>query len=230
MICTCTCTCNLQYLHFPPPFLFARCSSNFVPFWVQFSVHFVFHFGVHFGSKIGSKTVLFWFHFWNPFFWGLEALQVPLESLPEPLILLLRASKTRKVWFSYCKITLFENDAFWYFKVHHALIGVILVHLGPLWLQNGPQNWPQNGPKMDPKWNQNLFHFWSHFWVIFGPFWGPFWGQKIYRRNTQLPRKCGFTMVKLHFLQKWHDFYVNFKMHVIWMWMRFGSRFRPISN
>ena len=64
----CTCTCNLQYLHFPPPFLFARCSSNFVSFWVQFSVHFVFHFGVHFGSKIGSKTVLFWFHFSNPFF------------------------------------------------------------------------------------------------------------------------------------------------------------------
>ena len=168
--CTCTCTCNLQYLHFPPPFLFAWCNSNFVPFWVQFSVHFVFHFGVQFGSKNDSKTVLFWFHFWNPFFSGLEAIQVPLESLPEPLILLLRASKTRKVWFSHRKITLFENDAFWYFKVHHALIGVILVHLGPLWSQNGAQNLPQNGFKMDQKWNQNLFHFWFHFWVIFGPF------------------------------------------------------------
>ena len=122
-----------------------------VPFLVQFFVHFGFHFGVHFGSKIGSKTVLFWFHFWNPFFSGLEALQVPLQSLPEPLILLLRASKTRKVWFSDGKITLFENDAFWYFKVHHALIGVILVHLGPLWPQNGPQNSPQNSPKMDQK-------------------------------------------------------------------------------
>ena len=52
MICTCTCTCNLQYLYFPPPFLFARCSSNFVSFCVQFSVHFVFYCGVHFGSKM----------------------------------------------------------------------------------------------------------------------------------------------------------------------------------
>ena len=102
-----------------------------VPFWVQFSVHFVFHFGVPFGSKIGSKTVLFWFHFWNPFFSGLGALQVPLESLPEPLILLFRDSKTRKVWFSRCKITLSENDAFWYLKALDVLIGVILAHLGP---------------------------------------------------------------------------------------------------
>ena len=128
MICTCTYTCNLQYLHFPPPFL--RCSFNFVPFLVHFFIHFGFHFGVHFGSKIDSKTVLFWFHFWNTFFSGLEAIQVPFESLPEPLILLLRASKTRKVWFS-DKITLFENDVSWYFKALDVLIGVILAHLGP---------------------------------------------------------------------------------------------------
>ena len=83
---------------------------------------------------------------------------------------------------------------------------------------------------MDPKSNQKLFYFRFHFWAFWNHFGGPFWTPKIYRRNNPGLRKCGFTMGKLHFLQKWHDFYVNFKMHVIWMWMRFGSRLGPISN
>ena len=84
------------------------------------------------GPKLVQKLFYFGSIFGTLFFSGLEAIQVPLQSLPEPLILLLRASKTRKVWFSHGKITLSENDASWYFKVHHALVGVILVHLGPL--------------------------------------------------------------------------------------------------
>ena len=56
---------------------------------------------------------------------------MPLVSLPEPLILLLRASKTQKILLSNSKITLFENDAFWYFKALDVLIGIILAHLGP---------------------------------------------------------------------------------------------------
>ena len=136
-----------------------------------------------------SKNCLFWFHFWNPFFWGLEALQVPLGSLPEPLMLILGASKTRKVWFSHCKITHFENYAFWYFKA------LDLAH-------SNPKTDPKTDPKMDPKLDQNLFHFWSHFWALFGHFGGPFWGQKPNCRNMSWLRKCGFTIRKTTFFVK----------------------------
>ena len=161
MICTCTYTCNLQYLHFPLPFLFARCSSNFGSIFGPVFCLLVFHFGVHFGSKIGSKTVLFWFHFWNTFFSGLEAIQVPLESLPEPLILLLRASKTRKVWFSNSKITLFK-------MMHFGTLRFIMPSLESSWCilaHYDPKTELKTDPKMDPKWTQNETRICS----IFGP-------------------------------------------------------------
>ena len=121
--------------------------------------------------------------------------------------------------------------------MHFGTLRFIMPSLESSWCilaHYDPKTDPKTYPKMNPKWTQNETRicsiFGSNFGSIFGSFWGPFLGQKIYRLNPPLPRKCGFTMGKLHVLQKWHDFYVNFKMHVIWMWMRFGSRFRPISN
>ena len=64
-------------------------------------------------------------------FSGLKPLQVPLESRPEPLMLVLRAPKTRKVWFSICKITLFAIAAFRYFEALEDLLGRMLALLGP---------------------------------------------------------------------------------------------------
>jgi len=196
MICTCTCTRNLQYLHFPPPI-----SVRQMQF--QFRFHFWYSFlfvGVPFWSK-------FWLRNWckncfclvpclEPFLlrsWSSSSASwepswtshTPLESLQDA-----------KSMVSHGKITLFENDAFWYCKVLDVLIGVILAHLGPLWPQNGPQNEPQNVPQMDPKWVQNLFHVWFHFLAFFDYFGGQFWGQKIYRRNPLWLRKCGLTMGK----------------------------------
>ena len=49
----------------------------------------------------------------------------------------------------------------------------------------------QNGPKMKPEFVQFLVSFL-----------GPFWGQNLNGRNCPGLRKCGFTMGKLHFLQK----------------------------
>ena len=84
--------------------------------------------------------MIFWVQLLEPFFSRLEALQVPLGSLPEPLMLILGSSSAKKIWFSDCKITLFVNAAFWYFEALDVLFGVLLAHLGPFLPQNGPQN------------------------------------------------------------------------------------------
>ena len=65
-------------------------------------------------------------------FSGLKALQVPLESLLERLMLVLRAPKTRKVWFSHGKITLSANIVFRYFEALEDLLGLMLALLDPL--------------------------------------------------------------------------------------------------
>ena len=70
-------------------------------------------------------------NFWNPDFSSLEALQMPLESRLEPLMLVLRAPKTRKVWFYCKKITFFANAAFRYFEALEDLLGPMLALLGP---------------------------------------------------------------------------------------------------
>ena len=67
------------------------------------------------------------------------ALQVPLGSLPEPLMVVLGASKKQKVLFLHLEITLFAYAVFHYFKALDVLLGPILA------------SWSRSGPKMDPK-------------------------------------------------------------------------------
>ena len=105
----------------------------------------------------------FWGPFWNPDFSILEALQVPLENCLEPLMLVLRAPKTRKVLFYHCKITCSANAAFRYFEALEDLLGRMLALLGPLWLQNGPRNGPRTCPTISKKWPENWSTFWLHF-------------------------------------------------------------------
>ena len=81
------------------------------------------------------------------------ALQVPLGSLPEPLMAILGASKTQKEWFLHCKITLFVNAALHYFEALDVLLGPILAS----WNQSGPKIAPEIHPKITQKVIQNLF-------------------------------------------------------------------------
>ena len=108
--------------------------------------HFLLIFGSSFGyilgSILGPKSVPKWVegqtnhnfqvYFRNPFFRSLEALQVPLGSLPDPLMLVLGPSKTRKVRFLYLKVSFFVNVVFRCFKALDVLLGIILAPLGPI--------------------------------------------------------------------------------------------------
>ena len=86
--------------------------------------------------------------FWNPDFLSLEALQVPLESRLEPLMLVLRAPKTRKVWFSVGKITFFAIAAFRAFEALEILFGSILAHHGLFSSKMAPKMIPKQTPKI----------------------------------------------------------------------------------
>ena len=72
---------------------------------------------------------MFFWSIFGTFFSGLNPLQVPLESL-EPLMLVLRAPKTRKVWFYNNKITFFAHAAFRYFEALEDILGRMLALLG----------------------------------------------------------------------------------------------------
>ena len=95
---------------------------------------FLVNFWVRFGPQVGPKTApnkKCFRSIFGALFSGLKALQVPLESLLERLMLVLRAPKNRKVLFPHWKITLFANVVFRYFEVLQALLGSILALLGP---------------------------------------------------------------------------------------------------
>ena len=83
------------------------------------------------GAQVGSRSGRnFLINLLN-FFSGLKALQGPLESRLEPLMLVLRAPKTRKVWLYFCKITFFAHAAFWYFEALEDILGPRLALLSP---------------------------------------------------------------------------------------------------
>ena len=138
-------------------------------FYVNFKMHVIWMW-MRFGSRLGPISNQFWSQFGvpkllqkssenslfvvpflNPFLWGLEALQVPLGSLPEPLMLILGASKTWKVWFPHRKMTLFENDTFWCFEALHGPLGPILAPSWPDLVPKRSRKWPQKLPKSGPK-------------------------------------------------------------------------------
>ena len=108
-----------------------KVNMNVVPLLAKFLANFRIHSGPQIGPRSIPKNLSFQVNFSN-LFSGLKPLQVPLESRLEPLMLVLRAPKTRKVWFSNWKITLFANAAFRYFEALEVLLGSILAHHGPL--------------------------------------------------------------------------------------------------
>ena len=99
------------------------------------------------------------------------ALQVPLGSFPEPLIVVFGASKTQKVWFLHWEITLFVNAVFQYFEA---------LDVRP-WSRSGPEMDPKMEPKITQKLAQNRFQTWISFfnfwtnWFRFGPWRPPPW-------------------------------------------------------
>ena len=98
--------------------------------------------------KLVHKIEFLQVNFQNPFFPGLKALQVTLESLLEPLMLVLGAPKTQKVWFSICKIILFAIAVFRYFEALEVLLGTILAHHGLFSSKMAPKIKPTWGPKI----------------------------------------------------------------------------------
>ena len=105
--------------------------STFDPMLDQFVVHVGVYFGPQIGPETNKRKIEIVGSSSGTFFSGLKAL-VPLESILERLMLVLRPPKTRKVWFSGWKITLFANAAFRYFQALEVLLGSILAHHGPL--------------------------------------------------------------------------------------------------
>ena len=84
--------------------------------------------------------------FWNPDFSSLEAFQVPLESRLEPLMLVLRNPKTRKVLFS------IWNSHFLQMLFFRTL-RLLTSFLGPSWRLLARVN-PKMAPKINPKRDQ----------------------------------------------------------------------------
>ena len=83
-------------------------------------------------------------NFWNPDVSGLEALQVPLESRLEPLMRVLRAPKTRKIWFSHRGISHFLQILLF------GTLRLLWSFLGPSWHIMALFN-SKMAPNIDPK-------------------------------------------------------------------------------
>ena len=96
---------------------------------------------------------------------------MPVGSLLEPLMIVLGASKTRKIWFSNKKITFFVNVVVRYFEALDVLLGPIFAHLVPIWSQNGPKNGPQNHTKTSSKTVPKMHMFLSIVGTILALFW-----------------------------------------------------------
>ena len=72
---------------------------------------------------------------------------MPLESRLEPIMLVLRAPKTQKVWFYNRNIKLFAIGAFRYFEALEDLIGPMLALLGPFDSKMAPEMDPELAQK-----------------------------------------------------------------------------------
>ena len=91
---------------------------------------------------------------------------MPLGSLPEPLILLLRASKTQKILVSHCKITFLKMMFLGTLRLLMSSLEsscCILAHYDS-------KTDPKTDPKMDPKWTQTWTQICSIFCSIFEQF------------------------------------------------------------
>ena len=88
----------------------------------------------------GQTNHHFQVRFWNPFWGGFGTLQVPLGNLPEPLMIVLVASKTPKILFLYKKIHTFQNVVFRYLE---ALWCPSWVHPYASWADRGPNLAPE---------------------------------------------------------------------------------------
>ena len=153
-----------------------KCSKILTYTWFYFSSSVLcgVHFGPHICYKTNPKNLIF-ASISGIVFWGFGALQVPLGSLPEPLMIVLGASKTRKVLFLYWKIILFEIVVFRYLEALDVLLGFILAPLGPIL---GPIRPPKMVPRSAPKSTK----IWSNSCPMLLQF---LWGQKSYRQKAR---------------------------------------------
>ena len=165
-------------------------------FWISFWSIFWVILGPIWDPKTAPKMIkqtCFFGSVFRMFFWGLKALQVPLGSLPEPLMLLLRASpmvrshSLKMMFLGTLRLLMSSLESSWRILAH-----------------SNPKTDPKTNPKINLKLTQNSTQMCSIFGPIFEHcldyFGGPFWTPKIYRRNKPGLRKCGFTIRKLHFL------------------------------
>ena len=119
------------------------CDSIFDPISKPFLTNFGTHFGPQMDPKTGPKNWSFRSIF-EPVFSGLKGLQVPLESHLDRHVLVLRAPRTQKEWFSYMKKHTFCKCCF----------SVLWGSWSPSWAHLGT-SLPILSPKWAPKWTQN---------------------------------------------------------------------------
>ena len=145
---------------------------NVVPLLIQFWVKFWCMLGSILGPKSIPKLVKqinVSGQLLEPFFWVLKAIQVPLESLLERLMLVLKAPDTRKVLFSYRKITFFENVVFRYFEALDVVSWPVLTP--KRFSKSNPNGTKNQKKKCSKNWIELYVYqcsskFWSHFGVI----------------------------------------------------------------
>ena len=112
-------------------------------FWNQFGVPKLL-------QKLSKKCVL-WDPFLEPFFGGLEAHQVPLGSLLEPLMLILGSLWTPKPQKNNGFSMFFQIQLFGSLKLSMAILDPSWLLIGPIWSENGPDNDPKKYPKVVQK-------------------------------------------------------------------------------
>ena len=117
-------------------------------------------------SKMVSKLMQRWWRsvpFLEHLFWGLGALQAPIGSLPEPLMIVLGASETWEILFLHWKIILVVD-------VFLGALKLLMCCLGP--------SWPllsRVGPEMDPKKDLEILSFlWENIFPAPIPFFTTF--------------------------------------------------------
>ena len=169
--CTCSYSHTLQHLFLTPISVLQMQFQSWFHFWSSCWSILGSILGLNSAPKLVQQRLMSGTILSNPIFWGFETLQVPLGSLPEPPVIVLGASKTRKVWFWHWNFLLVVNAVFHFFEALDVFLGFILAPLGLLRTQSGPKM----VQKLDPKSTnisstncQNVDAMFNIFWACFG--------------------------------------------------------------
>ena len=170
------------------------------------------------GSHNWVKKYVFSMSILEPFFSGPEALQVPLESVLERLMLVLIASKTQKILFSNRKTTLFAKAAFRYFQALESILEPIFALLSKFWSQNELQNDPTLNKKLEKNFTKKMSTVAPHF-SNFGSTFGSILGSKAWAKRQ--PKWTGMTPKWARMTPMW--------ARMTWKWAKMAPRWAKMT-